>query len=264
MAKLHHVYVTAHGEYTTSAWVGEYAQIGIRLAVEPEASLPSKGSIFTPFANHGDVALDSGTQAGTNGTLTKTWTARIGDTGSLENADGAWQADLGDDMWTFLNSVKALQSNVFRWTHVKVSPILATGKYGAPAATYQFTSPLVGAVTGNATPPELAVAVSLRAGILGRRGRGRMYIPALAVTTISGTDGTLVSANATTLATALKTLVTNFEDAPGTEVMTPLVMVTSAGSAEGVRPSQVRVGNHFDVQRRRQAQIKETYTTQAL
>jgi hypothetical protein len=47
-------------------------------------------------------------------------------------------------------------------------------------------------------------------------------------------------------------------------VFSPLVIVTSAGNATAVRPSQVRVGNHIDVQRRRQAQVKETYAAAAL
>lgn len=264
MPALHHVYLTAHGEFTAAAWAGENAQIGLRVCVEDESSLPAKGTVFTPYAGHGDVVADSGTQAGTNGTLTRTWTARLGDIGSLENADAAWQADLCDDMWTFLNTIKAKQSGSFRWTHCKVAPILADGKYGAPAATYAFTAPLVGVGAATCSPPELSIAVSLRAGILGRRGRGRMYIPVPSTATIVTNDGTVNPTDAGTWATALKTLVTNLEDSPGVEEWSPVVVVTSAGAATVVRPSQVRVGNHFDVQRRRQAQVPETYTSQAL
>jgi hypothetical protein len=62
----------------------------------------------------------------------------------------------------------------------------------------------------------------------------------------------------------ITTLVTNLENSPGTEVMTPLLMVTSAGAATAVRPQEARIGNHYDVQRRRQAQIKETYAVASL
>jgi hypothetical protein len=58
--------------------------------------------------------------------------------------------------------------------------------------------------------------------------------------------------------------VTNLEDAPGTEEYGPLVMVTSSGSSTGVRPAEIRVGNHWDAQRRRQHQVPEVYTIQAL
>ena len=45
------------------------------------------------------------------------------------------------------------------------------------------------------------------------------------------------------------------------EEYTPVVTVMSAGGSVGVRPSQVRVGSHFDVQRRRQHQAIEAFTT---
>lgn len=263
MATLHHIYVTAHGEYTETAWVGEKAQMGIRLPIANEASLPEKGSIWTPITN-GDVALDSGTQAGTNGTLTRTWSARLGPTGSATNADAAMQADLGDDMWTFLNTIKARQVPGFKWTHVKIAPILSDGKYGAPSAIFQFTNPLVGTGTGNGMPPEVALAMSFRAPVIGRRGRGRMYLPALASGSCQNADGTVASAPATSVIGALQTLVSNVENLPGTEEYTTVVSVLSAGSTTAVRPSQVRVGNHFDAQRRRQHQVTESYSIGAL
>jgi len=260
MANLHHIYVTAHGEYTTAAWLGEKGQIGIRLPITHGASEPAKGSVFTPVEN-GSVDIDSGTQAGTNGTLTRTWTARLGPIGNPDNADAAMQADLGDDFWTFLNTIKAYHSNYWRWTHVKIAPILADGSYGAPSAVYTFTSPLTGTGATPSSPPEVALAVSLRAGIIGRRGRGRMYLPALSSTATLSGDGTVQSACATALVSATQTLVTNLENMPGTEEYGPMVAVMSAGSATAVRPSQVRVGNHFDAQRRRQHQVVESYTS---
>lgn len=260
MTALQHVYVTAHGLFTDSAWSGETAQIGVRLAIAAEGAEPAKGSIFTIDATNGDVVADSGTQAGTHGTLTRTWTARLGDTGSLENADAAWQIDLAEDFWTFLTAIKNDIAAGFRFTHVKIAPILADGKYGAPAAMYQFTT----AVVGNAgaeypLPPEVAVAVSFRAPVLGRRGRGRFYIPGLRIGAVDA-SGSVSAGVRTALSNAAATLVTNLENAPGTEIMTPVLMVTSAGSASAVRPSMIRVGSHFDVQRRRQHQVPETYT----
>lgn len=263
MTALQHIYLTAHGEWTTANWLGEHAQIGLRLAIVEDASPPAKGALFT-IPTNGDVALDSGTYAGTNGTLTKTWTARRGPVGSSENCDDAFQADLCEDLRTFLDALKANVKDTFRWTHMKVAPILADGTYGAPSATYQLTTPLAG--TGSAGtnfPPEVAVAVTLRANVLGRRGRGRVYLPGLN-TSVSATDGTVSSAFRSSAAGAMVTLISNLEDAPGTEEYGPLVMVTSAGSSVAVRPAEVRVGSHFDAQRRRQHQVPETYTVTAL
>lgn len=262
MAALQHVYVTAHGGWSTGPWVGENAQIGIRLAIVSDNTPPDKGTVFAmPLS--GDVVGTTGTTAGTNGTLTQAWTARLGDVGSLNNADGPWQADLADDFWTFLNALAPYWSNKFAWTHVKVAPILATGKYGAGSSIYTFTTPLVGAAANPNLPPEVAVAASLRAQILGRRGRGRMYLPAFTTAGMDG-DGLVASTLRTAIAAQMKTLVTNFEDAPGTESLTPLVVVTSAGSLTAVRPQETRVGNHFDVQRRRQQDVVEAYTSLTL
>jgi hypothetical protein len=174
------------------------------------------------------------------------------------------QADLADDMWTFLNAIKGAQSNTFRWTHVKIAPIQPDGSYAAPSAIYQFTTPLVGTVASQMAPPELALALSFRAPIIGRRGRGRMYIPALSKNAIVGTTGLVLDTVATLLRDSAATLVTNLENLPGTEDYTTLLGVMSAGSSTAVRPSQVRVGDHFDVQRRRQDQAVETYSVAAL
>lgn len=262
MADLGHIYVTAHGEFTATPWLGEKAQFGLRLVPTDSGAEPAKGTIFTPIAN-GEVVVDTGTQAGTNGSLQRFWSARLGPTGSLDNADAAMQADLGDDIWTFCNAIKSYLSTGFRWTHVKIAPVSPGGTYAAPSAIYTFTTPLAGTSSGNALPPEVALAASLRAPIIGRRGRGRIYIPGIG-DGMRAADGTVASTPASAVASALKTLVTNLEDTPGTEVYGPTVVVMSANSTTAVRPSQVRVGSHFDVQRRRQHQATETYSTQSL
>ena len=46
MATLQHIYVTAHGAYTTAAWAGESAQFGLRLAICEGAAEPAKGTVF--------------------------------------------------------------------------------------------------------------------------------------------------------------------------------------------------------------------------
>jgi len=263
MAALAHVYMTAHGEWTAANWLGEKAQIGVRCPIVEQGAEPALGAIYTPVAN-GDVDLDSGTTAGTHGTLQRTFTARMGPIGSLDNMDAGQQIDMAEDFWTFLNAIKTNQYNGFKWTHVKIAPILADGTYGAPSATYTFTSPLVGASAAGTLPPEVALAVSFRAPIIGRRGRGRFYIPALAPSLTLAADGTASTGAITPLLAAAKTLSDNLKNVPGADNYTPMLSVLSAGSVTAVRPAEIRVGNHWDAQRRRQHQVPETYTSQAL
>lgn len=264
MPALHHAYVTAHGTFNATNWAGETAQIGLRLCFAPALDEPAKGSVFTPDT-HGDVVSASGTASGAHGTLTKTWTARLGPVGSPDNFDDVQQIGAAEDVWKFLNAVRAVQYAGFQWTHVKIAPIIAGGKYGAPAAVYQFASVLPGTAAGSnkALPPEVALAVSLRAPIIGRRGRGRFYLPGLSGI-VSASDGTFDSAGDTVVRANAATLIADLENATGIDDYTPIVAVMSANSTQAVRPSQVRVGSHFDAQRRRQHQMPEVYGTTTL
>lgn len=265
MGKLQHIYVTAHGEFTSAPWLGEFGQIGLRMTVEPALEEPARGSVYTPYADHGDITLKNESSVGTHGTLLQSWEARLGPVGSLDNADAAFQKDLAEDFWTFLDTIRQWQHAQWRWTHIKIAGVQSDGKSATGSSVYNFSAPVVGVQTGAfALPPEVALAVSLRAGILGRRGRGRMYIPALATPMVDMTTGVTSGTNGPTMATALKTLVTNLEDAPGIENYGPVVCVMSAGSLTAVRPTEARVGTHLDVQRRRQAQTKEGYYASAL
>jgi hypothetical protein len=266
MVAVSHIYITAHGEYHgSSPWVGEFAQIGLRLAYVDVTAEPAKGSVFTIMPN-GDAVADSGTTAGANGSLTRAWTARIGPTGSTENMDAGEQIALAEDMRTFLAAVAPYQAASFRWTHIKLAPAATDGKYYQPAGVYVLTTPVVGSASGTygiTLPPEVSIAASLRAPIVGRRGRGRMYIPGLASLAMNS-DGLVASATQTGIATALNTLVDNLDNRGGTPDYDGCVIVTSVGSSTAVRPSQARVGNHADVQRRRQSQVNESYVTQTI
>lgn len=261
MTDLAHVYLTAHGSYPAGSWVGEQAQIGVRLAFAPVISAPNKGDVFTPLAG-GAITSDSGTLAGTHGTLSKTWTARIGGTGSLENFDAAAQVDACEDMWTFLNALKAYQFSDFKWTHVKCSAVDPTGATPIVSSVYTFTSVLAGAV-GTGLPPQVAMALSARANLVGRRGRGRVYVPALG-TTILASDGQIATTPANSMRNAFKTLIDNLQAQPGLTANMPIFSIMSADSATAVRPVEVRSGSRLDTIQSRRRQVTETYTTTAL
>lgn len=268
MSGLQHIYLTAHGSFTAGAWVGESAQFGIRLAICEGTSAPEKGTIFeVPFS--GDVVTDQGQQAGTHGTLTRTWDARRGSVGSTENCDAGFQIDLAEDTWAFLDAIKAFQNSNFKWSHVKIAPVgvatvngVQVGRTLGTSAVYQFTTALAGTV-GSLLPPQCAMAISTRANILGRRGRGRIYLPALAQSLI-GVDGTLDSTKTATIRAAFVTYVNALQNLPGTPDFLPFVAIMSPGKDEAVRPNEVRTGNRVDTIRSRREQVPEVYTPTAL
>jgi hypothetical protein len=261
LTAVQHVYVTAHGEFTNQFWAEEKAQMGWRLALVPVVSAPGKGETFTMPLN-GDATPEFGNQAGTNGVLTKTWTARVGAVGSLENFGAAEQIDAAEDVRTFLNAVKAYCYSGFRWTHVKFAPISADGKTVGTASTYTFNTPVAGTGT-SLMGPQVALAVTLRANIVGRRGRGRFYLPALA-TTLASQEALLSSTPKTPILNATKDLVDNLQNVPGFSTYLPIVVVTSAGQTEAVRPVEIRLGDRFDTIKSRRAQVEETYVDLAL
>jgi hypothetical protein len=257
MTALQHVYVTAHGSFVTGSWVGEAAQFGLRLATVGTPDPPEKGTIFT-LPLHGDVEIDQGQESGTNGLLTKTWTARRGGPGSLENFDAGWQIDVAEDVRKFLDAIKAYTSSAFKWSHVKMAAVSAAGDTLQSSSVYQFTTPLGGTAT-SMLPPQIAMALSLRANIIGRRGRGRIYLPAVGANTIDSA-GTINGSVTNAIRPAFVTLVNDLQNLPGTPEQVPIVTIMSPGSATGVRPSQVRTGQRLDTIRSRREQVPEIYT----
>lgn len=262
MTALQHIYVTAHGSFNSGSWVGEAAQFGLRLAIGETGAMPDKGTTFD-MELQGDVATDQGTTAGTNGTLTRTWTARRGPTGSTENCDAGFQIDVAEDVRTFLNTIKAYQGSQFRWTHIKLAPVSAAGATIGTSSVYTLTSPLAGGGS-QMLPPQAAFALTMRANILGRTGRGRIYVPALSNQAFLSSDGVISSTPQTALRAAFVTLINDLQNLPGTPDYVPLVVITSPGKASAVRPSEVRTGQRIDTIRSRREQVPETYTTTAL
>lgn len=254
---MQHVYVTAHGSWHSGPWVGEAAQFGLRLCVSPVIGAPNMGTVFTPQVN-GDVVRDQGSAAGTHGTLARTFSCRIGPVGSELNWDAAYQIDVAEDIWTFLNTGRANTSAAFRWTHVKQAAVSAAGDTLEHSSVYTFSSPLVGSGTGT-LPPQTALAVSLRANLIGRRGRGRLYWPALPNVALAS-DGTVDGSVASNFRSNLKQLVDNLQDPPGAPDYIPIVSILSPGQATAVRPEQVRTGNRFDTIQSRRRQVSESYT----
>lgn len=262
MSEMQHLYLTAHGEYHEGPYLGEAAQIGFRFAFVPVATSPTAGETFT-IPSNGDAVPEFGTYAGTLGTLSKTWGARVGPPGSLENWGEGEQAAAGDAVHAFLSALKVYQNNSFKWKHVKQAPISALGKTIGTASTYDFTTDVTGTGT-SALPAQSAIAVSTRANIVGRSGRGRFYVPALADTAI-GPDGALNSQTLTAYTTATKDFIDAMQGViGGLSLMRALYMVTSAGKATGVRPVEVRVGTLMDTIRSRRAQVDEGYYSETL
>lgn len=259
---MHHLYLTCHGEYVSGPWEGETGQIGFRFGFFPVLEGPALGETVELPLN-GEAVPEFGTADGDNGTLTKTWTARVGGIPSQENWGEAEQIEAAEIAYTLLTALKAYQASDFKWTSVKQAPIDSLGHTIGTASTYTFTSPLAGA-SASQLPAQCAIAISSRANIVGRGGRGRFYLPAVAQTGMTA-DGQLGSTAMNALTAAFKVFIDSMQGVVGGfDLMNAIYVVTSAGRDRAVRPAEVRCGSLIDTIRSRRAQVDESYVVVAL
>lgn len=251
-----HVYATLHGEFV-GAWQGEIAQCGVRIGFwnpgtgQPLRQMPS-------YADHRAV-FDSKDSTLFN----ETHTFSAGTLAGPDNVGEGTLRDIATDLHKFANAAKTYQGNIFRWTGVKIALIeRGSGKFLYPSARFDFKTPLSGSATAM-EPPEVALALSARVGVVGRRGRGRIYLPAIG-TSHKEADGTVKSSSRNSLLGIWKTLHDDVANLPGVDTVDTGIIICSANSTSFYTPRDVRIGNHFDVQRRRQWEVPETYAIQNL
>jgi hypothetical protein len=148
---------------------------------------------------------------------------------------------------TWWNAIKANISTSFTLTGISMYA------YSYPTTTALFqaeSAPInsAGTLTGNGSPIDTALVISLRTGVPGRSQRGRMYVPFHGPITVA--TGLLAGATATAYNTATKAL---FDTANGLTTNTVSVISRTHGSYEKVKT--LLADNKPDVQRRRENRL---------
>lgn len=122
------------------------------------------------------------------------------------------------------------------------------------ANVFALSTPVVGgASAANQSPAQVAMTASLRTAARGAAGRGRMFLP-LNSPTLTGTSGLIGTAAKDAIGNATKALIEGVRD------IGHLVAIVNKGPATYSDVDNVEVGNYFDIQRRRENSISETYT----
>lgn len=119
-----------------------------------------------------------------------------------------------------------------------------------------------GQVTGAMLPVETSICASLMTSVLGRRGRGRIYLPPNGTGCLSTSDGSINSTYTGNVATAAAQLMRDLIADPvalGGVNVEPIV--TGDPFTRYGRINAVRVGNVMDSQRRRRRSLVETYAS---
>lgn len=260
-----HLYCVASGGYVSSATAlaSEIWQTGVRLQVTLDSAPPAIGQIPE---NEWSIVPANIDRSETNWNISGNWRLEGGvndfDPGSFLND----QAGPAFAAWLFTASCFSASVQL---RSLKLYPIGSPDGKVVPAPPYAQGSPCVltykgtlptGANSGTMFPPQDSVVASLRTPQIGRRGRGRMYLPPCP-TSISSTGadiGVVTSAGRTALAGAQKTLLEalHLNDAVKTR---PIVI--GAPYADYAVISQVRIGNVVDTQQRRRRSLAEVYTT---
>lgn len=172
-------------------------------------------------------------------------------------------ADIANAWATYFAAPTSYVSNKYRFKMAKLQTMAVDGKAVADSAVYfQPATPIAGASSGQAMPPQTALVATLANSLpRGLATKGRMFLPGVN----AGVDDTghLLASVPEGISTNLQTFFnTIFQDAdtPGNPIL------VSLGNSLQLRPgaaryvTQIRVGNVYDTQRRRRNALVESYT----
>lgn len=260
MAGEKHLLLTIGGGYTDADLLNEKWQTTLRLALFSGPSGDSAPDIGT-LPNNWEPVSDSISRIETSWTITGNWNIDLGAGASFHPDD--WLNDqVAPALTAWFN--QSTHSNQGRVETVKVYPIGPDGK-AYPAPPYALGSPCTLTYTGSfptgsgasgIAPLQIAVVASHRTAQIGRKGRGRMFLPNIS-STILGTDS-LIGTTPRNLArdkqiTLLESL--SYLDAVTEWYLIPAII--GSPWTQYSRINAVQVGNVPDTQRRRRNGLVE-------
>lgn len=169
---------------------------------------------------------------------------------SLTAMQSQWMTGI-TNAWATWAPLLCTDVEATRATTVEVDP--ATGRQLTGA---DDTRADAGTSTATCLPFQCAPVVSLRTATLNRRGRGRFYVPSLAVDQVAA--GRMTTAAQTALADGAEDLLTGLTSAGGTVV----IYHKDLGTTSVV--TSLDVGDVIDTQRRRRNKLIEARTSRPL
>jgi len=246
---------TVIGGYNTALLAAETWAVNISLAlvfgaIDDEADFPTL-----------DIEPATLTGSGTNVTTTSNWLAQGAPTFSFDPS--SWLVDQGAVACNHFFQSDAF-SSLMEVREMALYPIDSTGRAaGGRSAHGTFTTPLVGTGSSTLLPTEVSSCLSWQTPLIGRRGRGRIYLPGLPTEIVN--DNSSVGTDYINLCTS-----------SGATLCQDLVLDSISSSEPHVKPvvtghpwthygviKSLNMGNIFDAQRRRRRQLDEVRTSQS-
>lgn len=263
MANEKHLLLTATGDYTDSGLASEAWMVTLRLAlvfagsVDPIGTLPNSWNVVAQPVSRTETDWSiSGNWKAVQGAITFSPDDYLND--QVAPAFAAWMG-----AFPGLSSAARLRS-------LKLYPIGTDGK-AIPAPPYAVGTPMelhwtssfpVGGSSAQQLPLQIAGVVSHRTGQIGRRGRGRMFAPALTTAAVDH-DSLFSSSWQNTAANVQKNTLSNLgfgSGLPTTLQIRPAII--GAPWTQYAVITSVQAGNVPDTQRRRRRQLPESRVTQ--
>lgn len=244
MADARWVRMVLIGSHPSGVFSGEIWQTGISMVEEDSGGL-SPGAIkaacgVVDAVSDGGVSTEGGWQVD--------WAWR-----GTEKFTRANCVSHADAALAFFNSVKGLVPTDSRLDQVRITAFTADGHAVNGANVFQLATPVAGtAASTGQQPAQMCVVASLLTGARGAAGRGRMFLPLNGIAESSGALGTTAK---NTTGNSVKSLV------EAIRAVGPLAAVVNKTPVTYSDINDVQVGNYFDVQRRRENAITETYTS---
>lgn len=256
MADEKHLLLTINGYNAGTALQGETWQCGIRFLLDFGLSEPAPIGTLPDDWNPTAVTIN---RDETDWTITGNWYADGPLTASFQADD--WLNDqVAPAMYDWMVGTK--QSSNCRITSLNVYPIGAPSGRSLPAPPYSSGSPVTltwktpygAGTTSGVLPLQCSIVASHRSAQVGRRGRGRIYLPPTGSAVI--TDGVLSGTNPQTVANAHAAMLEAVCDIPATPRLRPIVTGKPWSSYAVIQ--SVEVGNVIDTQQRRRRSLVET------
>jgi len=260
MANEKHLLLTAIGDYTAAPMNVETWAVTLRLAlvfgaIDPVGTLPSNWEPSAVNINRNE----------TDWTITGNW--HVGGGNTFEPDDFLNdQAAPAFASWIGAGPM----SNYARLRQLKLFPIGAPSGRAVPAPPYAQGTPCLltwtanyptGATGSSVSPLQIAMVASHRTAQIGRKGRGRMFIPAVNPNQLDAATGQFTAARVTAAVTAQQALLQALTVSPTLpDDAHTHAIVTGAPFVSYAKIDTVRVGNVPDTQRRRRRSLVETYT----
>lgn len=253
MSNEKHLYAVFQGGYEDGSNGAEIWQFGVRLILN-FGSIDDQGTL----PNDWDVTTDSGSQ--TDGNWDSVFTFGVHKAPTFDFDPMSYTVDYLQPTFETFMATQTFSSHT-KATGIKLSPIGSAGEViEGRTVTSLANSDLPGGIGGDMLPTEVAHVVSFQTPLIGRRGRGRIYLPPAAASQLDATGRADTGRVAEVVADAQAFL--EGLSYTGVGVGAPQVrpIVTGDPWTHYGMITAGRVGNVFDSQRRRRNRLDEAYS----